>query len=73
MVVLAYFLTQVRIINSSDLMFPLVNLIGSLFIAASLYVNFNLASALMEFFWIIISIFGIVQWLRLPNTEKATS
>jgi len=64
MVVLAYLLTQMRIMNATDLAFPVINLIGSLLIGASLYVNFNLASALIEFFWILISLFGIIQYFR---------
>jgi len=64
MVVLAYLLTQMRMMNATDLAFPVINLIGSLLIGASLYVNFNLASALIEFFWILISLFGIIQYFR---------
>ena len=48
MVVTAYFLTQARLLAATGLAFPLV----------------NLASALMEFFWIGISLLGIVQALR---------
>jgi len=60
----AYFATQMRYLNSSDLLFPVANLIGSLFIAYSLVFAFNLASALMEFFWILISLAGIANYLR---------
>lgn len=63
-VVAAYFGTQARLINSDDLAFPVVNLAGSLMIGVSLWFNFNLASALMEGFWIAISLFGIWQALR---------
>ncbi|MGJ8529468.1 CBU_0592 family membrane protein [Maritalea sp.] len=73
MVVLAYFLTQLRMMSATDLAFPIINLIGSVLIGASLYFNFNLASALIEFFWIIISIFGIVMWLRDNLNKKDTS
>ena len=69
MVVTAYFLTQMRIVEATDLAFPVINLIGSVLIGASLFVNFNLASALIEFFWIIISILGIVQWFRHSKKE----
>lgn len=62
--VAAYFATQMRYINSEDLLFPALNLLGSLLIAYSLAHTFNLASALMEFFWIIISLIGIAQYLR---------
>ncbi len=60
----AYFATQMRLLNSDDLLFPVANLIGSLFMAYSLVYAFNLASALMELFWILISIAGIVNYLR---------
>ncbi|SLN14014.1 hypothetical protein TRL7639_00189 [Falsiruegeria litorea R37] len=63
-IALAYFATQMRYLNSDDLLFPLVNLLGALLLIYSLSHNFNLASVLMEGFWIIISIVGIVQNLR---------
>ncbi len=63
----AYFATQMRYLNSDDLLFPVANLIGSLLMAYSLVFAFNLASALMEFFWILISLTGIVNYLRRKN------
>ena len=63
-VVLAYLATQMRRLSATDLAFPVANLIGSLLIVVSLYFSFNLASALMEFFWIMISGIGIWQWRR---------
>lgn len=63
-VVGAYFGTQARLINSDDLAFPLINLIAALLISYSLYYTFNFASALIEAFWILISLFGIWQWWR---------
>ncbi len=71
MVVSAYFLTQMRYMSATDLAFPVINLVGSLLIGASLYVNFNLASALIEFFWIIISIIGIIQWFRFRHQRTS--
>ncbi|RLJ97944.1 CBU_0592 family membrane protein [Ruegeria conchae] len=64
-VVVAYFATQMRMMNSDDLAFPVVNLIGSVLIVFSLMQNFNLASMLIEGFWIIISVIGIIQHFRL--------
>ncbi len=60
----AYFATQMRYLNSDDILFPVANLAGSLFIVYSLVFSFNLASALMEFFWILISLAGIINYLR---------
>lgn len=64
-VVAAYFATQMRMMNSEDLAFPVVNLLGSVLIVYSLIHNFNLASMLIEGFWIIISLIGIIQHFRL--------
>lgn len=64
-VVAAYFGTQMRMMNSDDLAFPVVNLLGSVLIVCSLVQNFNLASMLIEGFWIIISVIGIIQHFRL--------
>ncbi|MGR3503282.1 CBU_0592 family membrane protein [Pseudaestuariivita sp.] len=69
MVVSAYFGTQARLINSEDLAFPVVNLVGSVLIAVSLSYTFNLASALMEGFWILISLFGIWQALQAKRSR----
>lgn len=63
-VTMAYFATQMRYLNSDDLLFPIANLFGSVLIAYSLIFAFNLASALMEFFWIIISLAGIMNYHR---------
>ena len=64
-VVAAYFATQMRMMNSNDLAFPVLNLAGSILIVYSLLQNFNLASMLIEGFWILISLIGIVQFFRL--------
>lgn len=63
-VVAAYFATQMRMMNSDDLAFPVLNLAGSVLIVYSLLENFNLASMLIECFWVVISLIGILQFLR---------
>ncbi|EEE37864.1 putative permease [Rhodobacteraceae bacterium KLH11] len=68
-VVGAYFATQMRMMNSDDLAFPVVNLLGSILIVYSLLQNFNLASMLIEGFWIIISFIGIIQYFRLRKAR----
>ena len=64
-----YLATQIRFINSDDLIFPIGNFVGSALIAFSLYFNFNFASALMEFLWISISVVGVVQGMRLRAAQ----
>jgi len=72
-VVAAYFATQMRMMNSDDLAFPVLNLAGSILIVYSLFENFNLASMLIESFWILISMIGIVQYLRLRGEKSPES
>ena len=69
-VVAAYFATQMRMMNSDDLAFPVVNLLGSVLIVYSLVYNFNLASMLIEGFWILISVIGIIQYFRLRRASE---
>ncbi len=68
-VVAAYFATQMRMMNSDDLVFPVLNLLGSALIVYSLLQNFNLASMLIEGFWIAISLLGIFQHFRLRSAR----
>ncbi|MDA7966832.1 hypothetical protein [Ruegeria sp.] len=69
-VVSAYFATQMRMMNSNDLAFPVLNLVGSVLIVYSLLQNFNLASMLIEGFWIVISVIGIIQHFRLRQSAE---
>lgn len=64
MIVLAYLATQLRRLDATGLAFPVVNLAGSALISVSLWWNFNLASVLMELFWMAISLLGILRWWR---------
>lgn len=61
MVAIAYSLTQLRRLRATDWAFPATNLVGSILISFSLYHHFNLASVLMELFWMVISIFGLYR------------
>lgn len=60
----AYLGTQMRWMNSDDLSFPLLNLAGALMIGYSLWFKFNLASALMEGVWVLVSVIGIFQYFH---------
>lgn len=64
LVLLMYFLLQLRRIRSHTLTYSLVNAIGSLLILVSLYFYFNLSSAVIETAWLAISLFGIYKAAR---------
>ncbi|MGB0907879.1 MAG: CBU_0592 family membrane protein [Maricaulaceae bacterium] len=63
-VLYAYFLIQTEKVTIKSLPFSLYNLIGSVLITVSLFFNFNLASFVIEVFWIAISLYGVVKVLR---------
>ncbi|MGH7153439.1 MAG: CBU_0592 family membrane protein [Acetobacteraceae bacterium] len=60
-VILAYFGNQQGWLRSEDWRFPALNLLGSVLIVASLFVQWNFQSAVIEAFWIAISVYGLVR------------
>jgi hypothetical protein len=60
----AYLLLQLNKLQSNGLAYSLLNAIGALLIVFSLLANFNLAAFLIEVFWVLISLLGIIRYLR---------
>ena len=63
-IVSAYLCLQIGRIAGQNVVFSGANLLGSMLILVSLYFNFNFSAVLIEIFWIIISLFGLVMGLR---------
>lgn len=64
LVLTMYFLLQIKKIRSEDLIYSLLNFIGSCLILYSLFHNFNLPSFIIEVAWLMISAFGLYQWKK---------
>lgn len=64
MVVLTYLLLQMEKIDSKSFLYSFINAFGSFLIVYSLLENWNLASFIIEFFWISISLYGLYRWFR---------
>ncbi|MCF8267507.1 MAG: hypothetical protein K9I69_05435 [Ignavibacteriales bacterium] len=64
LIVAAYLLLQTKKIESSNIMFSIINGAGSLLIIVSLIMEFNFPAFLIEFFWLGISIYGIIRSIR---------
>ena len=62
-IILTYVLLQIGRIRSEHLVYSLLNASGALLILISLYYSFNLPSFIVEFFWLIISLFGIGRYV----------
>jgi hypothetical protein len=61
LIIVAYFANQSGWLRSSDWRFPAANLLGAVLIFASLFVQWNFPSAVIEGFWIAISIYGLMR------------
>lgn len=70
-VVGVYFLLQIDKIDAKGLAFNLVNLIGAILLLISLLVHFNLASFVIELFWIVASVIGLYQYFK-RKTKKTS-
>jgi hypothetical protein len=64
LVVGSYFLMQLDKLDPRGLRFNLINLLGAIFLLLSLLVHFNLASFVIEIFWIAASLIGIYNHWR---------
>jgi len=68
-IIITYLLLQLEKINSTDLLYSILNIIGSLLIVYSLLFNWNFSSFLIEFFWILISLYGVFKYFRNKNAS----
>lgn len=64
MVIAGYFLLQLGIWRSRQMAYLVCNLVGALLVLVSLGHAFNLSAAIIQLFWIGISVFGIARNLR---------
>jgi len=63
LIVLTYVLLQTERLRSDQLAYSVLNAAGASLILVSLYFDFNFPSLVVEFFWLLISLFGIWKYL----------
>jgi hypothetical protein len=63
LIILIYIMLQLEKLRSMDLLYSLLNGIGAVLILISLFYSFNFPSFIVEFFWLLISLFGIGKYL----------
>ena len=68
-VLITYYLLQIEKIDSKGFWYSFLNLFGAVLIMYSLMYNWNLASVIIEIFWIAISAYGV--WKYLKRAGKA--
>ncbi|MCU1265282.1 MAG: hypothetical protein JWM21_1600 [Acidobacteria bacterium] len=75
MMVLSYLLLQLGKLRINDLSYSLTNAIGALLVLISLVYSFNLSAFLVESFWLLISLFGLIKFLTTkgPSSDRAAN
>ncbi|MBX7053329.1 MAG: hypothetical protein K1X36_00105 [Pyrinomonadaceae bacterium] len=64
-IIITYVLLQTNRVRSEQLAYSGVNAAGATMIIVSLYFDFNFSAFVVEFFWLLISLFGIAKYFRL--------
>ncbi len=66
LMLLAYLLLEHGTLKDHDKIYLMLNIVGPAGIIASLYIDWNLPAFLIEFAWILVSIYG---FLRRPKIK----
>lgn len=70
-ILVAYLLIQMERMDSSSTAYSVLNAVGSLLIIVSLFFEFNLSAFLIEFFWLLISIYGLLKISAKAKSMKS--
>jgi hypothetical protein len=70
-IIFTYILLQLEKIRSETLVYSLLNALGASLIIVSLLYNFNFSAFIVEFFWLLISLFGIGKYfIRIQRRKE---
>ena len=67
LIILTYTALQLEKIRIETLLYSLLNALGASLILISLVYSFNFAAFIVEFFWVLISIYGIAKYFLKRN------
>lgn len=73
LIIVSYFWLQIGRISGQSKTYSIVNAIGAALVLVSLYFDFNLSAALIEGFWLIISLLGLVLGIRRGTRVRLAS
>ncbi len=62
LIITTYILLQLEKIKSESFLYSFLNALGAGLIIVSLVFNFNFSAFIVEFFWILISVYGIAKY-----------
>lgn len=68
----AYLMLQINRLSASGLVYSLLNLLGATLIIISLTTDFNLSAFVIEVFWVLISMVGIIRYFSVKPLKTPT-
>lgn len=71
MILIAYLLVQLDRLDARGVAYSLVNAVGASLVVVSLVVDFNLSAFIVEVFWALISLYGLVRSLRARRISSS--
>jgi multidrug transporter EmrE-like cation transporter len=71
-VILCYLALQLERIDSRSVLYSALNGFGAALVTLSLMFEFNLSAFVVEVFWVLISVYGIVRQLKAKNALRRT-
>lgn len=70
LILVAYFMIQADRLHKHGFAYSFLNLVGSVLIFISLLHTWNLPSVIIEVFWFIISVYGLIKWWKLKKNNN---
>jgi len=70
LILLVYAMVQMDKLSVNNIYYSICNALGAFLIIVSLMVDFNLPAFLMEFFWVIFSLFGIYKYIKTKKLKE---
>ncbi len=72
LILISYMLLQLEKLPATSFLYSATNGVGALLILVSLMYDFNLPAFIIEAFWLLISIYGVVRFFSSDRSRSAT-
>ncbi len=72
LILVSYMLLQLERLSATSFSYSATNGVGALLILVSLMYDFNLPAFIIEAFWLLISIYGVVRFFSSDRSRPAT-
>ena len=72
LILVSYMLLQLERLSATSFSYSATNGLGAFLILVSLMYDFNLPAFIIEAFWLLISIYGVVRYFSCNKSRSAT-